>query len=463
MNTLRIAFRNIFRNRRRSVTTMLAISVSAISILLFGGFVFSIVYGLQTGIVQDTGHLHIYQKGYFEYGSGDPASYGISHYEELIQSIQADEQLSKNVKVVTPILNIFGIAGNFAKDASKTFFGRGIVPSDLERMRKWNDYSLRNAVKEELGLSDQDTEGGVVGNGMGRILQLCDELHIDCKEKKTEKSDNAAKTTEDFSDLTAIDFQDKAGEPTDKRPKLDLLAATSSGAPNVITLYVNKAVSKGVKEIDDNYVAMHLTLAQRLLYGQSEPKVTGIVLQLKHTGDIPAVKARLEKLLSQKNGNYEIRDFKELAPNYGQIISLFAMIFTFIALVMGVIVIFTIVNTMSMSVMERINEIGTLRALGVRRHGILKQFLAEGCLLGGLGATIGVAVAVVIGFAINAAGITWTPPNNVQPVFLTILILENPFLLPGCWLGLILLTTASSLVPARKAGRMMIVDALRHI
>jgi len=442
---------------------MLAISVSAVSILLFGGFVFSVMYGLQTGIVQDTGHLHIYQRGYFEYGSGDPGSYGISHYEELIQSILADEQLGKSVKVVTPILNICGIAGNFAKDASKTFFGRGVVPSDFERMRKWNNYNLRNAVKEELGLSDRDTEGGVVGNGMGRMLQLCDELHINCKEKKPEKNDNTAKTTEDFSALTDLDFQDKAGKPSDKRPKLDLLAATTGGAPNVITLYLNRAVSKGIKEIDDSYVAMHLTLAQRLLYGQNQPKVTGIVLQLKHTGDIPAVKARLGKLLSGKKGDYEIRNFTELVPTYGQIISMFAMIFTFIALVMGVIVIFTIVNTMSMSVMERVNEIGTLRALGVRRNGIMRQFLTEGCLLGGLGATIGVAIAVVIGLSINAAGIMWTPPNSVQPSYLTILIIENPFFLPGCWLGLILLTVASSLIPARKAGRMVIVDALRHV
>ena len=464
MNSFRIAFRNIFRNRRRSLVTMLAIAVSAVSILLFGGFVFSVMYGLQSGIVQSMGHLHIYQKGYFEYGTGDPGSYGISHYDGLIKEILADEQLNRSVTVATPVLYVYGIAGNFARDASKTFFGRGVVPYDLERMRNWNDYNLRDTAREELGLSDRDTEGGVVGNGMGRMLQLCDELHIDCKEKQPEKGAKAAvKAAEDFSALADLDFKDKDANLSEKRPKIDLLAATSGGAPNVITLYLNRAVKKGAKELDDSYVAMHITLAQRLLFGRGEPKVTGIVLQLKHTRDIPAVKARLQKLLSGKNGDFEIREYTELAPSYGQIISMFAMIFTFLALVMGVIVIFTIVNTMGMSVMERVNEIGTLRALGVRREGVLRQFLTEGCLLGGLGATIGVVVAVVISLAINAAGITWTPPNNVQPVYLTILILANPFFLPGCWLGLILLTVASSLIPARKAGRMVIVDALRHI
>ncbi|MFX8354967.1 FtsX-like permease family protein, partial [Acinetobacter baumannii] len=69
---------------------------------------------------------------------------------------------------------------------------------------------------------------------------------------------------------------------------------------------------------------------------------------------------------------------------------MFGTIFGFIAVIMGVIVLFTIANTMSMSVMERINEIGTLRALGQRRSGVRRQFLAEGFLLGLFGATLGV-------------------------------------------------------------------------
>jgi putative ABC transport system permease protein len=48
-------------------------------------------------------------------------------------------------------------------------------------------------------------------------------------------------------------------------------------------------------------------------------------------------------------------------------------------------VLFTVTNAMGMSVVERTGEIGTSRAMGVRRHGIRKQFLAEGGLLGVMG------------------------------------------------------------------------------
>ena len=52
---------------------------------------------------------------------------------------------------------------------------------------------------------------------------------------------------------------------------------------------------------------------------------------------------------------------------------------------MGVIVLFAVVNTMTMNVMERTNEIGTIRAMGVRRDGIRAQFVAGGRLLGAIG------------------------------------------------------------------------------
>ena len=52
---------------------------------------------------------------------------------------------------------------------------------------------------------------------------------------------------------------------------------------------------------------------------------------------------------------------------------------------MGVIVLFAVVNTMTMNVMERTNEIGTIRAMGVRRSGIRLQFTGDNGGVGGFG------------------------------------------------------------------------------
>src|SRR4051812_21187243 len=120
MKTLSLAFRNILRNRRRSLATVLAIVVGAVTILLFGGYSRDIAYALETGYVQTGGHLQIQRKDYFLYGSGNPSAYGIGDYKQVIGAITDDPQLKDMITVVTPILQFGGVAGNFAESLSRT-------------------------------------------------------------------------------------------------------------------------------------------------------------------------------------------------------------------------------------------------------------------------------------------------------------------------------------------------------
>ena len=80
MMLFKIALRNILRNRRRSAMTGSAIAVGALAMLLFGGFTNYIFTGFQTGVVQRIGHLTVFRNGYFLYGAGNPAAYGIDDY-----------------------------------------------------------------------------------------------------------------------------------------------------------------------------------------------------------------------------------------------------------------------------------------------------------------------------------------------------------------------------------------------
>jgi putative ABC transport system permease protein len=187
------------------------------------------------------------------------------------------------------------------------------------------------------------------------------------------------------------------------------------------------------------------------------------VLQLKRTSDVSVVRARLETVIKEAGLNLEVRDFRELTPFYGQVVGLFSSIFLFIAIIMGVIVLFAVVNTMTMNVMERTNEIGTIRAMGVRRGGIRWQFIAEGALLGAIGATAGLVLAIIVAWFVNRAGITWLPPGNANPVPLRLEMTGTMRLVLGTWLGLVLVATIAALVPANRAARLQVVDALRHV
>ncbi|HLI51818.1 MAG TPA: FtsX-like permease family protein [Thermomicrobiaceae bacterium] len=246
-------------------------------------------------------------------------------------------------------------------------------------------------------------------------------------------------------------------------PTIDLLSATAAGAPNVVSLQVGHVERQTVKELDDNYVGMNLSLAQDLVYGRGEHQATGIVVQLHRTEDLGTARLRLATLFKEQGLDLEIRDFTELTPQYNQIISLFGSIFTFITVIMAIVVMFTVSNAMGMSVVERTDEIGTTRAMGVRRGGIRRQFLLEGALLGVIGATIGIILAQGVGYLVNQAGITWTPPGSPGPVPLRLYMEGAWFLTAGTWVGLVLVAALAAFVPANRGARMAVVDALRHV
>lgn len=462
MNTVSLALRNLLRNRRRSMTTLLAMVVGASSILLFGGYSRNITYGLQTGFVQRTGHLQIQHKDFFMYGNGNPSAYGISGYQRIIDVVKKDPVLAPMLTVTTPTLQVSGIAGNFAAGVSRTVVGGGSVIDDQNKMRLWNDYDFPLKPKP-LALTGTSPDSAVIGTGVARVLQLCAPLKVaDCPQppkKQAEENSNLP------ADIAALSSQEKADKPAASDTRVEMLAASVRGAPNVAGLNVVKAELQGLKEFDDIYIGMHLAQAQRLIYGSDEPKATAIVMQLQHTSQIPAAKARLEKLLTTtfKGEPLEIHDFATLNPFYGQSIKMFAAIFSFIAILIGAIVLFTVGNTMSMAVVERTVEIGTLRAIGLRRGGIRALFVWEGLLLGVIGAVIGVLVSLGLSAFINHSGMTWTPPGYAVAVPLTIHVWGETKLIVGSALGLILVAVLSALWPANRAARMVIVDALRHV
>src|SRR5260370_6347280 len=157
---------------------------------------------------------------------------------------------------------------------------------------------------------------------------------------------------------------------------------------------------------------MNIGLAQNLIYGRGEHQASGIVVQLNRTEDLEKARKRLMGLFKEHGLDLEARDFTELNPQYNQIIGMFRSIFAFISAIIAMVVLFTVTNAMGMSVVERTGEIGTSRAMGVRRHGIRKQFLAEGALLGVMAATAGVVLAYLVAYAINRSTLTWSPPGQ---------------------------------------------------
>jgi len=464
MMTLSLAVRNLLRNRRRSLATLLAMAIGSTSILLFGGFSGNINLEMHTRNVQRGGHLQIQHKDFYLYGNGNPTAYGINDYTKILADIKNDAVLKDLIAVATPTLQFGGIAGNYAASVSRTVIGSGFIPEDINKMRSWNDFNLRSKAPVS-GLEGAATDSAIVGTGVARVLQLCDALKIEnCPKPEEEAKLEGDALPDDIAQLSVQEAPMAAKSSNAGPPTIDILVVNSRGSANVTSLKVVQAEDQGIKELDEILVMMHLQQIQGLIYGRSAPKVTAIVIQLQHSDQLDAAKARLAPILAKYSASQPLAllDFRELSPFFVQTEQMFDLIFGFVFLLIGGIVLFTVSNTMNTAVVERTVEVGTLRAIGLRRSGIRALFVTEGALLGVGGAVLGAVMALVISIALNHMDLPWIPPGDVKPVPFTVRVWDEPLMIVGTTIGLIFIAVLSAWWPAYRAAQLDVVEALRH-
>ena len=128
---IKVAFRNIVKNKRRSFVTLLAIAVGFGAVSLFRGYADNTYWGLRQMAVrgEGLGHLTIYKKGWLEEGKIEPEKYMFSQEENqrIIDLVQEDD----DVILATPRMNISGLVSNGR--ISAIFLADGVVPRESAR------------------------------------------------------------------------------------------------------------------------------------------------------------------------------------------------------------------------------------------------------------------------------------------------------------------------------------------
>jgi putative ABC transport system permease protein len=127
----------------------------------------------------------------------------------------------------------------------------------------------------------------------------------------------------------------------------------------------------------------------------------------------------------------------------------------------AVIIVLGVTNMLIMNVLERTGEIGTLMALGARRRKVVALFVTESVYLGLIGSLVGIVLAVLMAKLISAIGVPMPPPPGRTVGYLGAILVNAPILFSGFVVSLAT-TVLAGIYPARKASRLVIVDALRH-
>lgn len=400
---LKLALRNLFRNRVRTLMTLASIVFGVVGLILSGGFVHDVYHQLAEALIHSqSGHAQVSRAGFHAKGTRNPEAYLIDDAEALRSELQQQAGVSD----VMGRVSFSGLLSNGRTDWP--IVGEGVEPD--------REAALGSQLQITMGrqLSEQDSKGILVGQGVASALQL---------------------------------------RPGDQ---VTLLLTTTEGALNSLELTVVGSFQSLSKDFDARAVRIPLAAAQELLGTHG---VNTLVLALDKTEHTVQVVSTLRGRLDASA--LEVLAWPELNELYAGAVALYERQFGVLQLIILVLVLLSVANSVNMSAFERVGEFGTMMALGNRGQTIFCLLVIENCLLGVAGATIGVTLGVVLSQTISAIGIPMPPPPNANMGYtahirLVPSVVISAFVIGSC------ATVLASLVPAWRVRKLAVVDALRH-
>ena len=420
MRFLGIAFRNLLRAKRRNGLTGGTMALGTAALVLGGGLSDGIAHQLTKSLVAvQTGHLQVVARADdFERQNSPFDAYGedlIPGGEALAARIASLGERA-GVRRAVPYLHGRGTATAGSRTSLASIVG--IEPA--------REPELLGAHKVEAGsfLASGDDLGVYVASPVAKKLHL------------------------------------GVGDT------VSLIVQTGKGAVNSLDGTIVGLFRKGAPWYDNTFY-ISLRAAQRLFDG--EGAATNIKIFLSPQARSNEARSALLPLVRSVAGlpektSLKLETFEEAGRFSFSIVqaneSALAVLSTFLFLAAAV----GTVNSMLMSVNERTREIGTIRALGMRRRGVLRLFVLEGLALGLTSAVLGVALggaAVAYwgsrGITMNTVSLAWMAGGDVLYPLLRASSAARAAL------AISLLSTLASLYPAVVASRLEPREALHHV
>ena len=403
LGLFKLAIRNVFRHRGRTLMTLASIVFGVAALILAGGFIEDTI--VETGesmIRSSTGHLQVARNGYWQYGARSPEKYLMESPETLRRELAA----VSGVDDVMLRIGFSGLLGNGRTDWS--IVGEGVEPAREKRLASYI------TVVAGRRLVESDTFGMMIGQGVAKALKL------------------------------------KPGDP------VTLLVSTAGGATNLLEFQVTGVFQTFSNDYDARVVRIPLAAAQELL---ATPGAHTAVVLLKNTGDTDRVARLIHDKLSTHG--YEMKTWVELNTFYIQTVTLYRQQFGFLVVIILAMLLMSVSNTVNMGIFERASEFGTMRALGDRSSRVFSLVVLESFWLGLLGASGGVVVGITLAKAISLAGIPMPPPPNADQGYISH-ILVVPQIVALAFIVGVIAAVLASLRPARTISRKLIAEALRE-
>jgi len=400
-----VGLRNIARNPRRSVLNATALSLGVAVMIIGLGWIrgyHTTIYGGVRNL--ETGDIEVLRDGYLDQERRLPLDLSIQDSASVAEKILRDPSVAAAAERIDFGATVGSAAG------SVRVLGRGIDPAAESKVTTTSTFIAQGS------FLSAGASGVLLGASLAAKLGI------------------------------------RVGEP------VALSATDRYSVQNFIEIPVLGILRFGIPSLDDNLVFVDLATAQQLL---SMPgSATRLVIRLRNGASEDGVLASLREMLRGTGTTaYPWQRFAEIivsatSADIGGFWIILAVIF--------LLVVIGIVNSMSMTVHERIREIGTLRAIGMRRFQLAFVFLSEATTLALVAAAVGCILGGIFAFYMAAVGIDFSKTSLEMPIpfgrrfngdyraldfFLSSI---------GCMASALL----GSLFPTRRAARLSISRAL---
>jgi putative ABC transport system permease protein len=403
-----IAFRNIRRNRRRSLLSMAAIAVAAMAIVM----IFAVLEGMKSDLAYNlqtfySGQIRIRSVDYEHYEQLNPLHLRVEDWVEVVGLVESDPRVSATSPRLTSPVAIY---------EDEETFGAIMTGVDPQRERVYTRLPDRIVAGRSVGAGEA---AAVIGPG------LAEELGVN---------------------------------PGDR---ITLLSMTMRRSSNAITVEVAGIAEFPVDAL--NKAALFLPLDQARKLTRMDDSVTEILVKLDRRARPREVAEDLNRRFAETGwSNIAATAWQDQATTYS-FVRIAGAVYGVMALIFFVLASSVIVNTTMMVIFERTREIGTVGAMGMTGAEIVRLFLLEAIYLGAIGAAVGVVVGVGLTIPLSIYGMDFSAAMEgidfeVSSTFHPVLRFWRTALVYVYAVGV---ATLASVIPSTRAARIRPAEALR--
>ena len=393
------ALRNLQRNFKRNLATGSAIALGFAGIILLGGYAHRVNRHLAayTIYTAHTGHLAIFAKDGFENQNTNPKNHSL-HSEDQIY-LAAIFKNNPNIEFFEKQLRGQGLIGNGC--LSFPFIAFGYEPEidrqlkDHPEVKKWmpHDFSF---FSQGRGLWNYPDQMGAVllSGGLAKALG------------KLKVHDEVNETKVSLVDCKAPDYKAKMSADAN----VQLLAGTWEGTLTAVDGESVGIFSTGMQEADNSAILAPVTLLQRLFDTEN---IAQFSVWLKDSSKVSAVQNSLLEQFSKDGKNFQTIRWNEerLSPYFVGTTTFVNVIVLSVAIVLTTIIGLSVLNAVTMTILERTQEIGMYRAMGFRKSHLHLLYLLESIWLSLISLVFGLILGLIATYVINSSHIIYHPPG----------------------------------------------------